>query len=301
MRELEFAGHPSLTPARLPPAGLPLPRMAFVVSVFAHVLAGYALIQQRWASAPVPPAAADFFLFELPPPAPVPVAEPVPAPVAEAVPEPAPPVEERVTPEPPPRAAEVVPPREVVVEPVPAPAPAPAPAAAEEPAPASEELAPATELAPPSFIDFEEVRRRAAREVVEEGLPGAYMTFSLDDIAPPREQPKEPEPSIFDVRGGPRGPSVGQVGQSRTKVGHRVAALCNALTGGFSLMGWGSFCAGPRDSSSLGLYPEVRPEYLDMLPECVDTRDTAPALALEAPFPTVKCRLVRKEEIGERP
>ena len=30
------------------------------------------------------------------------------------------------------------------------------------------------------------------------------------------------------------------------------------------------------------------------MPECVDTRDTAPALALEAPFPTVKCRLVKQ-------
>jgi hypothetical protein len=37
------------------------------------------------------------------------------------------------------------------------------------------------------------------------------------------------------------------------------------------------------------------------MPECVDTRDTAPALALEAPFPTVKCRLVEKEDFAEEP
>jgi hypothetical protein len=35
------------------------------------------------------------------------------------------------------------------------------------------------------------------------------------------------------------------------------------------------------------------------MPECIDTRDTAPALALEAPFPTVKCRLVKQEEIPD--
>jgi hypothetical protein len=80
-----------------------------------------------------------------------------------------------------------------------------------------------------------------------------------------------------------------------------VSALCNALTGGFSLMGWGSFCAGPADGEPSGLFPEVRPAYLDLMPECVDTRDTAPALALEAPFPTVKCRLVMPEEIGMVP
>ena len=65
-------------------------------------------------------------------------------------------------------------------------------------------------------------------------------------------------------------------------------------------MGWGSFCGSPDDGGYSGLFPEVRPPYMDLLPECVDTRDTAPALALEAPFPTVKCRLVEREEWAER-
>jgi hypothetical protein len=64
-------------------------------------------------------------------------------------------------------------------------------------------------------------------------------------------------------------------------------------------MGFGSFCAPPPDGSPSGLFPEVRPAYLDLMPECVDTRDTAPALALEAPFPTVKCRLVEPEPIPD--
>lgn len=309
MRELEFAGHPSPHPPRLPyagRAGFPLSRAAFIVSIGAHLVAGYVLIQHRWASEPVPPTPAEFFLFELPPPAPEPVAEIVSAPV------PAPPVEERV-PEPALRAAEVVPPAEVVVEeppPVAEPAPVEEPAPSAEPAPI-EELAPSAEPLPGAepaptpapFIDLEEARRRAAREVVEEGAAAsAYMTFSLDDVAPPREKkPDEPERSIFDgIGGSSRGPSVGQLGQSRTKFGHRVASLCNALTGGFSLMGWGSFCGSPDEGGYSGLFPEVRPPYMDLLPECVDTRDSAPALALEAPFPTVKCRLVERAEWAER-
>jgi hypothetical protein len=74
------------------------------------------------------------------------------------------------------------------------------------------------------------------------------------------------------------------------------------LTGGFGVafQGFGLFsaCGSPDDGPS-GLFPEVRPAHLDLMPECVDTRDTAPALALEAPFPTVKCRLVKQDEIPD--
>ena len=76
------------------------------------------------------------------------------------------------------------------------------------------------------------------------------------------------------------------------------------LTGGFgvSFLGFGLFsaCATP-DGGPTGLFPEVRPAYLDLMPVCVDTRDTAPALALEAPFSTVKCRLVNRAELQEHP
>ena len=304
MRELELAGHPSIHPSRARGAGwraqFPLSRMAFAASIVVHVLAGYALSRTEWPTAPpAPQPLAEFFLFEMPRPAPA-APEPVPPPVAvvpQAVPAPAP-----IAPPPevrePPRSAEP-------------PSPAPVPRAAEPVEPQAPLVAPA-ELQPsttpvrpmPSSEDLAEARQRAADQIITEGAAEPeYLTFSMDDVAPPRpEADSEPKRSIFDgAGGGPPGPSVGQLGQSRTKVGAKLASICNALTGGFSLMGWGSFCAGPSDGGPSGLFPEVRPAYLDLMPECVDTRDTAPALALEAPFSTVKCRLVKQQDPDEQP
>lgn len=287
MRELELAGIPSTDPTRPRRGGfaqVPLPRAAFIASIAAHVLAGYALSSHSWPGAAVPPPPpAEFFLFEMPVPRPaeaVPVAPPVePVPEAREEPEPAPPP-------PAPRSAQSVP-QPVVVEPPPAVEPEPS----AEPAPA-----------PRAFIDFDEERRRAANQVVTSRAgEREQLTFSMDDLVAPRPEPEPDKPSIFDGTGGSRGPTVGQLGQARTKLGHRVSALCNALTGGFSLMGWGSFCAGPSDGGPSGLFPEVRPAYLDLMPECVDTFDTAPELAREAPFPTIKCRLVMPDEIGRVP
>jgi hypothetical protein len=294
MRELELAGIDSMHPTR-PRGGLaqfPLSRAAFIASIAAHVLAGYALSSHVWPGASLPPPpTAEFFLFEMPAPRPpeaVPVAPPV-EPVPEAREEPAPP------PAPVPRAVEGVPEPTVVVEPRPAVEPAP-----------SAELAPSAEpaLAPRAPIDFDEERRRAANQVVESrAAQKEYLTFSMDDLVAPRPEREPEKRSIFDGTGASstRGPTVGQLGQARTKFGHKVSALCNALTGGFSVLGFGSFCAGPSDSEPSGLYPEVRPAYLDLMPECVDTRDTAPELAREAPFPTVKCHLVKPDEIGRVP
>lgn len=282
MHELQPAGHPSIDPMRsLGAAGrarFPLSRTSFAVSVAVHVVAGYALSRQMWPSSAPQPPLAEFFLFELPrsrPPEALPAA-PVPAPV-EPVPETRQPPQPDVVP-PPPRAIETVEPPGIIVG---------EPPAQEAPLPRRM----------PSIEELDEARQRAAREIVtERAAENEYLTFSIDDVAPPRPAAEpEPERSIFDPGPGTRGPSVGTVGQSRTKFGHRVSELCNALTGGFSLMGFGSFCAKPNDEPT-GLFPEVMPAYLQMLPECVDTRDTAPALALEAPFPTVKCRLVRKDE-----
>ena len=294
MRELELAGHPSIDATRAVGAArraqFPLSRMAFGASIVVHVLAGYALNRTEWpTSPPAPQPLAEFFLFEMPRP-PVTAPEPVPAPEPVVSP---PEVRE------PPRAAEP-------------PAPAPAPRAAEPVEPPTPAIAPTevpsvstTPVRPiPSSDDLAEARQRAADEVVTEGAAEPeYLTFSMDDVAPPRpEVDTEPKRSIFDgAGGGPAGPSVGQLGQSRTKVGAKLASLCNALTGGFSLMGWGSFCAGPSDGGPSGLFPEVRPAYLDLMPECVDTRDTAPALALEAPFSTVKCRLVKQDAAEGQP
>ncbi len=262
-----------------------LSRAAFIVSVVAHVVAGYALSRQVWSGAAVPPSSsAEFFLFEVPRP-------------REAVPV-APPVEQATesaddgasAPAPAPSLTPPVAEPAVVVEPPPAVEPAPAPDVAPVPTPRA-------------YIDFAEERRRAANQVIgSRADENEALTFSTNDLTePPREPEPEERRSIFDGAGEPIGPKVGTVGQARTKFGHRVSALCNALTGGFSLMGFGSFCAPPPDGEPSGLFPEVRPAYLDLMPECVDTRDTAPALALEAPFSTVKCRLVKQEQIGEVP
>jgi hypothetical protein len=285
MSELELAGHTSNDPARRPGrvrASFSLSRAAFIGSIAAHVVAGYALSRHEWAAAPASAPTADYFLFELPPPQPR-EAAPAPAP-AEPVPE----VLEERAPAPLPPQPVVEP--TVVVEP--APAAEPTPAAEQAPAPA-----------PRAYIDFDEARRRAANQVIgSRADEKESLTFSSNDLASPLpEAEPKPERSIFDGTGAPSGPQVGTLGQARTKFGHKVSALCNALTGGFSLMGFGSFCASPSDGGHSGLFPEVRPAYLDLMPECVDTRDTAPALALEAPFSTVKCRLVQQTDFAEQP
>src|SRR5690242_4771429 len=156
MRELELAGIPAVDdptrPRRNGFAEFPLSRAAFVASIAAHVLAGYALSRHLWPGASLPPPpTAEFFLFETPAPRPpevVPVAPPVePVPQARDEPVPAP----EPTPAPAPRAAQPLPQPTVVVEPPPAVAPEP-----------SAETVPA----PRAFIDFDEERRRAANEVV---------------------------------------------------------------------------------------------------------------------------------------
>jgi len=258
-------------------------------------VAGYALSRNFVADTSASTPTAEFFLFEMPAPRPTDV-----APIAPPV-EPVPEAREAPAPQP----TQPVPEQPVVVEPPAVVEPSPSPSPSPSPRPArtlEEELAPLRRS--PDDIDFDDERRRAANEVVTaRSAKSPYMTFSIDDVAAPRPEPEPEKLSIFDGTGASasRGPTVGQLGQARTRVGQKMSALCNALTGGFSLMGWGSFCAGPSDGGLSGLYPEVRPDYLDLMPECVDTRDTAPELALEAPFPTVKCRLVMPDEIGRVP
>lgn len=302
MRELELAGHPAIDPAREPREGsASSTRTAIVVSIVVHALAVYALTLQKWTEESAPPrTVADYFVFERPAPRPEPAPEAAPVD----------PAEERAIVPPP---AEAEPERTVVVEPAAPRSSEPVAPPASEPATSAGETEPADEaepVTPPGpapFVDFDEERRRAARELVtERAAENEYLTFSIDDIAPPRPEPEPERKSIFDGGGGPSfgGRSVGTVGQQRTKLGRKLVELCNALTGGFGVafQGFGLFsaCASP-DTGPSGLFPEVRPAYLDLMPECVDTRDTAPALALEAPFPTVKCRLVKRENFDEEP
>ncbi|HEX7238555.1 MAG TPA: hypothetical protein VF405_16430 [Gammaproteobacteria bacterium] len=294
MRELELPIYAPLDPARDRGARAPfgLSRQAFIASIIAHLLAGYALSRHVLSDTPPSLPKADFFLFEIPV-----ERAPKPAPVAPQVePQPEAPVE----PAPAPQPVQTAPEPAVVVEPPPAraaeQAPETEPAAATEPATAPLRL---------PTVDYDEERRRAANQVVTaRSAKPEYLTFSIDDVAAPRPEPEPERRSIFDGTGATKatkGPTVGQLGTARTKVGQKMSALCNALTGGFSFMGFGSFCAGPAESEPSGLYPEVRPEYLDLMPVCVDTYDTAPELAREAPFPTIKCRLVKPDQNGVLP
>jgi hypothetical protein len=299
MREPRLAIHPLLDGA--PAAGeherWPWSRTALVASALAHLLAAYALSRMSWPDPePVRAPAAEFVFLSPVPPAP-PRVEPVVRPAEPVVPP-----------------AVVVPPPELeVTEPrAPEPEPQPAPRAAEAPAPSVPRavLVPPTPReseppsvpapAPPTRAELDEARQRAAAEVVDQlAADREYLSFSMDDVAPPREARPEPKPSIFDGTGASRRNST-TVGQQRTRVGRAVAELCNALTGGFSIMGMGSFCSRGDDEPS-GLFPEVRPEILDLMPECVETRPLSEALGEESPFPTVKCRLVPKVEVDSIP
>ena len=111
MRELELAISASIGPgpARATRAPTWLSREAFIASILAHVLAGYALSRHFIEGTSPPTPTAEFFLFEMPAPRPTEVA-PVTPPV-----EPVPEVREEPAPAPEP----VQPDRAVVVEPQP--------------------------------------------------------------------------------------------------------------------------------------------------------------------------------------
>lgn len=288
MRELQLALDSSTASAArigTAVAAFPLHRGIVLWSIVAHV--AFLYVASRWSldttvPLPRPPLPEFVWLGEIVPrPAREPTVTPSPAPLPEPVvvaPRPVPesaPAEERAFEE---RASEI-------------------PEAQEVQPPADLQLAPGLrdEIGEPvTTMDLADRRRRAAADVVDaRAREGEYLTFSLDDVAPPRVAAEAPARTIFDGTGAPIGPKVGQVGQARTKLGRRMSEICNALTGGFSLMGFGSFCAPASDGGHSGLFLEVLPAYLDALPECVETRPLDEQLGEDTPFPTVKCRLVR--------
>lgn len=296
MRELRLANVPLVLaePGEALRRAWPLSRAALVLSLLAHVVGVYVASRWSWTDEmPVLPGPTAEFVFM-----PVlPRAEPLVAPRPEAV-EPAPLAPEAPAPEEPaPEALESaardsVPTTPRIAAPVPR-APAPAPVTAPQ-TPPSSPLAP--RITP---LELEAARQRAASEVIEaREAESEFLTFSVDDVAPPRAAAAEPKRSIFDGTGSTR-VSGTTVGQQRTRIGRRVAEFCNALTGGFSFMGLGSFCAQAENEPS-GLFPEVRPAILDLMPECEETRPLAAQLGEETAFPTVKCRLVPKPELPER-
>jgi hypothetical protein len=291
MRELRPAIHPLLDVAPVYGGGesnaFPLSRPALLASVVLHagglLLTGLIVFRSDDLPQVLPSAEFVWLDTRVPPPSPPLVDEPrvVETPVPPTVVE----TESREPPaEPlaPPQALEEAPP---VVVPTPV-----EPVVEAEPSPAVEPR-----------LDFEAERKRAASEVIEQReREGNYLTFTIRDVAPERVEEEPEVPSIFDGSGAsaPRGPTVGRLGQTKTRFGARLAALCNAVSnGGFSLMGWGSFCASPDDEPS-GLFPELMPEYLTLKPECTETRPLAAELGEESPFPTIKCELVPRVDVG---
>jgi hypothetical protein len=181
--------------------------------------------------------------------------------------------------------------------------PPPADAPVTEGASAAEEpLAINTERATrvPQGIDWEQERRNAVRQTREaQARDEGRITFSPEELfekpAPERPNPRE---HIFDSpqRGSSR--SFLTPGQARSHFANRVAAFCNALTGGFgiSFFGFGGVAcaeAGP----GADFFADIRPAYMESLPVCTETRDPLLNPVGSNEFPTIKCRLVPKDKL----
>jgi hypothetical protein len=155
-------------------------------------------------------------------------------------------------------------------------------------------------LLPPG-IDWERERTNAVRRVLEaQARDEGRITFSSDELfEDPEAEPPNPREHIFDSPQRGSGRSALTPGQARSRFGNRVAALCNALTGGLGInlfgFGVGTMCADAGPGADF--FADIRPAYMESLPVCVETRD--PLLNPEGSneFPTIKCRLVHEDEL----
>jgi hypothetical protein len=156
-------------------------------------------------------------------------------------------------------------------------------------------------LVPPS-IDWEQERTNAVKRVLEaQAREKGRITFSSEELfEEPEAEPPNPREHIFDSPQGGSSRSALTPGQGRSRFANRVAALCNALTGGgigINLFGFGvgTVCADAGPGADF--FADIRPAYMESLPVCVETRD--PLLNPEGSneFPTIKCRLVPKDEL----
>ena len=196
------------------------------------------------------------------------------------------------------------PPPEVAEPPAPVIAPAPSRAATVRSVPppvvappqpaALPDVLPAPPVGPSRF-DLDAARRAAAVAVVEQRARDSTLRApSIDDVPPPRTStPKRP--SIFEPQphsgGGVLAPS-----KARTAVGQRLSLWCNKVSGG----GFGFFgmpvCMSGRIEPPSGILADSIPEYMKLKPECEETQPLAATLGENGPFPTMKCRLVPKDQ-----
>jgi hypothetical protein len=248
-------------------------RPAVVVSVLAHLAVLYAA--SLWYEPAPPPLETRFeWIGTLERPS-EPVVTPTPEPVEPIATAPEPPAPKQRATVPPP--------------------PATVPPPAVEPEPAAPTEAPPAPAAGPSRLDLDSARRAAAAAVVEQrARDGVVLPSSIADEPPPRAKPEPRKPSIFDHQAHSGGGALSP-GKARTAFGSRLSLWCNKVSGG----GFGFFgipvCASGRIEPPSGIFADSIPEYMNLKPECEETRPLAAALGETSPFPTVKCRLVPKD------
>jgi hypothetical protein len=149
-------------------------------------------------------------------------------------------------------------------------------------------------------IDFGALKQAAVDRLSERlNHQSSFATFTPEDSleAVPIGLPPA-EMSVFDAPDSPSA-SVLSPNQARTRAGRWLGELCNALTGGFGILGSIAVCA---DGEIYGqLFAHLKPEYMKKRPVCVDTQtgSTEGLMAsLDNEISTVKCRLVYMDEWG---
>jgi len=197
---------------------------------------------------------------------------------------------------------EVRPPEpDVVVEPAPRPAHE-VPRSEPEPSSASRNPSPAAtsdqaepdvpaSAQPRPAIDWERARRAVLDQL--RGEPsGRYSTFSADDFVAPPAPPTDPAPSGEIFSPNTQRPSLFSPGQQRTRFGRKLAEICHALTGGFSVafQGFALFNACAAEGGRSDLFAAIKPEYLKVVPDC--TTDLPREVTEQIPATLVRCRLV---------
>jgi hypothetical protein len=150
-------------------------------------------------------------------------------------------------------------------------------------------------------VNFQELQKNAVANVVSRlNRQSNFVTFSQGDslaIAPLSGPPADM--SVFDAPDSPRA-SLLSPNKARSKAGRWIGELCNALTGGFGIIGTGiTVCAGGEIYGKM--FAHLKPDYMRKRPVCVDTATGSAdilAASTEQEFSTVKCRLVDMDEWG---
>lgn len=139
-------------------------------------------------------------------------------------------------------------------------------------------------------IDWEQERKNAVQQMLEaQARDEGRITFSHEELfEKPAAEPPNPREHIFDAPQRGRSWSALTPGRGRSHFANRVAELCNALTGG-------ALCAGAGPGADF--FADIRPAYMDSLPVCIETRDPLLMPERSNAFPTIKCRLVEKDEL----